>query len=275
MKIAFQGEHGAYSEQAIREHYGGEVETAPFESFDLVFDAVKDGSCDCGFVPVENSVAGSIHRNYDLLLQYPLSVVGEHTSRVAHCLIGVPGARLEGLRKVVSHPQALAQCEKYLRSLPQVRVEPVYDTAGSVKIVQELGDRSVAAIASRYAAALYRMDVLAENIEDSAANFTRFQIISAHPLDPGPDAKTSIVFALKNEAGALFRAMSVFALRGIDLTKIESRPLVGRPWEYFFYIDFAGSQAQEKVQKALANLEEYATFLRVLGSYPRFRNLQP
>ena len=138
MKIAFQGEHGAYSEQAIREHFGGEPETAPCESFDLVFTSVKEGSCDCGFVPVENSVAGSIHRNYDLLLQFPLCVIGEHTSRVAHCLIGMPGARLEGIRKVVSHPQALAQCEKYLRSLPEVRVRLELGRGGALVLISHV-----------------------------------------------------------------------------------------------------------------------------------------
>jgi prephenate dehydratase len=271
MRIAFQGEHGAYSEQAIREHFGTQHESVPCESFDLVFSSVNDGLCDCGFIPVENSVAGSIHRNYDLLLQFPLVVVGEHSLRVSHCLIGLPGAKLGQVKKIISHPQALAQCEKYLRSLPGVRSEQVYDTAGSVKMVESLGDPTVAAIASRWAAELYHMDVLAEAIEDSALNFTRFQIIARQPEPAGPDAKTSIVFALKNEPGALFRAMSVFALRGIDLTKIESRPLVGKPWEYFFYVDFAGSQEEEKVQKALANLGEYANFLRVLGSYRRYR----
>jgi prephenate dehydratase len=271
MKIAFQGEHGAYSEQGIREHFGTAPETLPCESFDLVFSSVLEGACDFGFIPVENSVAGSIHRNYDLLLQNPLVVIGEHSFRVAHCLIGLPGSTLAEIRKVISHPQALAQCEKYLRSLNGVRSEQVYDTAGSVKIVSEMGDRTVAAIASHLAADLYGMDILAENIEDSPLNFTRFQIIARQAVFPGPDAKTSIVFSVKNEPASLFRAMSVFALRDIDLTKIESRPLVGKPWEYFFYIDFAGSQEEEKVQKALANLQEYASYLRVLGSYPRYR----
>jgi prephenate dehydratase len=275
MKIAFQGEHGAYSEQAIREHFGIDCATVPCISFDEVFSNVADFSCDCGFIPVENSVAGSIHRNYDLLLENNLFVTGEHITRVSHCLIGLPNARIDQIRKVVSHPQALAQCENTLRAMKAVTSEPVYDTAGSVKMVKELGDPCVAAIASHWAADLYGMQVLAENIEDNAANFTRFQIISRKPEEVVQNARTSIVFALNNEPAALFRAMSVFALRGIDLTKIESRPLVGKPWEYLFYIDFSGSQADEKIQKALSNLEEYATFLRVLGSYPKFiDNLQ-
>jgi prephenate dehydratase len=267
---AFQGEHGAYSEQAIFEHFGRGVETLPCESFDDVFNAVVEGKCDNGFIPVENSVAGSIHRNYDLLLQHPLVVVGEHATRVSHCLIGLPEAKLSDICKVISHPQALAQCERYLRSLKGVRTEPVYDTAGSVKLIQQAGDPCVAAIASRWAAELYHMNILVESIEDNPANYTRFQIIAREAQPAGENAKTSIVFALKNEAGALFRAMSVFALRNIDLTKIESRPLVGKPWEYFFYIDFVGAQSDLNVQHALANLEEFSNFLRVLGSYPRY-----
>jgi prephenate dehydratase len=274
MKIAFQGEHGAYSEQAIREHFGNCCVTVPCISFDGVFSSVADCSSDCGFIPVENSVAGSIHRNYDLLLENNLFVTGEHITRVSHCLIGLPDAKVDRIRKVVSHPQALAQCENTLRAMKGVSSEPVYDTAGSVKIIKELGDPCVAAIASHWAADLYGMQVLAENVEDNAANFTRFQIISREPEVVIQNARTSIVFALKNEPAALFRAMSVFALRGIDLTKIESRPLVGKPWEYLFYIDFSGSQAEEKVQKALSNLDEYATFLRVLGSYPKYINQQ-
>ena len=270
MKVAFQGEHGAYSEQAIREHFPADCVTVPCISFDEVFSSVAGGTCDCGFIPVENSVAGSIHRNYDLLLEYNLFVTGEHITRVSHCLIGLPQAALDQIRKVVSHPQALAQCEKTLRAMKGVTTEPVYDTAGSVKIIQEIGDPAVAAIASQWAAELYGMKVLAENVEDNPANYTRFQIIARGPEAVIENAKTSIVFALINEPAALFRAMSVFALRGIDLTKIESRPLVGKPWEYLFYIDFSGSQVEEKVQKALANLEEYATFLRILGSYPKF-----
>jgi prephenate dehydratase len=269
MKIAFQGEKGAYSEVAALEHFGAGLTTLPCVSFDDVFAAVESGAAERGLVPVENSLAGSIHRNYDLLLQFPLVVTGEHYLRVSHCLIGLPGATMDSLTRVISHPQALAQCEKYLRGLSGVQVDPVYDTAGSVKMVKEADDPTVAAIASRRAAELYEMAILDESIEDNPENFTRFQAISQQPVPPGPDAKTSIVFAMQNAPGALFRAMSVFALRDIDLTKIESRPLVGKPWEYFFYIDFVGAIEDEQVKNALANLQEYCTFLRVLGSYPR------
>jgi prephenate dehydratase len=271
MLVGFQGEHGAYSEEAILEHYGPETATLPCESFDRVFAAVASSECDLGFVPVENSLAGSIHRNYDLLLQHELAVIGEHYLRVSHCLIGLPGADLEGIYRVISHPQALAQSEHTLHALlPQAKIEPVYDTAGSVKMVKEMGDMAVAAVASRRAAQIYEMPVLRACIEDNPENFTRFQIIARQSVDPGVDAKTSIVFALHNRAGALYRAMSVFALREIDLTKIESRPLVGKLWEYYFYIDFIGSTSDLVVQRALANLQEFTTYFRILGSYPRF-----
>jgi prephenate dehydratase len=271
MLAAFQGEHGAYSEQAVLDHYGPQTKTLPCETFDQVFAAVENRDCDLGFVPVENSLAGSIHRNYDLLLQHRLVITGEHYLRISHCLIGLPGAQIGDIRRVISHPQALAQCENTLRALPGVKIEQVYDTAGSVKMIKELGDPSVAAVASRRAAEIYELPVLRASIEDNPENYTRFQIIAPLAVDPGPDAKTSIVFAMHNQPSALFRAMSVFALRQIDLTKIESRPLIGKPWEYYFYIDFTGSTSDPVVKRALANLEEYCTFLRVLGSYPRYR----
>lgn len=268
MRVAFQGLPGAYSEAAILEYYGPEVETTPCESFDAVFSAVQKGSCERGMVPIENSLAGSIHRNYDLLLQHELSIVGEYHLRVKHCLIALPGVRLDEIRTVISHPQALAQCEGYLRNLG-VTPSPVYDTAGSVKIVLDQGERTQAAIASRRAAELHQMNVLAEGIEDDPANYTRFLSVATQPVMPAENAKTSIVFTLRNMPGALFKALSVFALRDIDLTKIESRPLVGKPWEYLFYIDIVGTVAEKSVSHALENLSEYALTLRVLGSYPR------
>ncbi len=269
MQIAFQGEPGAYSEAAVLEHFNNEaVVPVPCESFEQVFAAVSEGRVDYGFIPIENSLAGSIHQNYDLLMRNNLWVVGEHHLRVSHCLIGQPGARLAGIKKVISHPQALSQCDGYLHSLPGVKTEAVYDTAGSVKMVRDQDDVGLAAIASRRAAQLYGMQILAENIEDNPANFTRFLVTSRQPVQPEKDAKTSIVFTLKNVPGSLFRALSAFALRDIDLAKMESRPLVGSPWEYLFYIDFYGSTLDPVVQRALAHLGEYALMLRILGSYP-------
>ena len=270
MKIAFQGEPGAYSEQAVFDHFGV-VDTLPCESFDVMFDSVSTGGSDAAMVPIENSLAGSIHQNYDLLLRYDLHIIGEHLLRVRHCLISLPDVKKEEIRRVISHPQALGQCAGYLRS-HGLKPEQVYDTAGSVKMLKESGERDTAAIASKRAAEIYGMVVLEEGIEDDPENYTRFLVVSRGPVAPETEAKTSIVFTLKNQPGALFKALSVFALRDIDLTKIESRPLQGKPWEYLFYIDFIGSMHDEISKRALDHLGEYAMTLRVLGSYPRFRS---
>ncbi len=267
MRIAFQGEPGAYSEEAAYGYFGP-VETTPCETFEDVFAAVTSGACDSGLIPIENSLAGSIHQNYDLLLRHDLHIVGEYFLRVRHCLIGFPGVDVAEVRRVISHPQALGQCAGTLRGLG-VKTEPVYDTAGGVKLLKASGERTTAAIASKRAAEIYEMQILREGIEDNPENYTRFLAISPEPVQPAAEAKTSIVFTLRNQPGALFKALSVFALRDIDLTKIESRPLAGKPWEYLFYIDFLGAIGEDTARRALDHLGEYALMLRVLGSYPK------
>ncbi len=267
MKMAFQGEPGAYSEEAGH-GYNPSAEMVPQESFDAVFAAVTSGTCDTGLIPIENSLAGSIHQNYDLLLQHELFIVGEYYLRVRHCLIGMPGVTLPEIKQVISHPQALGQCAGYLRKLG-VKSSAVYDTAGSVKMLKSSQERTTAAIASKKAAEIYQMDILQEGIEDNPQNYTRFLAIAPQAVLPEGEAKTSIVFTLKNKPGALFKALSVFALRDIDLTKIESRPLAGKPWEYLFYVDFVGPAGSDATQKALGHLGEFAAMMRVLGSFAR------
>jgi prephenate dehydratase len=269
MKVAYQGEPGAYSEEAGYEYYD-KPEMVPQKSFDDVFDAVASGDCNSGLVPIENSLAGSIHQNYDLLMSHDVIIVGEFLLRVRHYLIGQPDADISKINRAISHPQALGQCAGFLRKRG-IEAVPVYDTAGSVKILKANGEPNTAAIASKTAAEIYKMKILEERIEDNSENYTRFLEISRERIKVSGNAKTSIVFTLQNKPGALFKALSVFALRDIDLTKIESRPLQGKPWEYLFYIDFIGAIGQDPATKALDHLKEYALTLRVFGSYPRFQ----
>jgi prephenate dehydratase len=272
ISVAFQGEHGAYSEMAAMEYFGAEIGTLPCSSFDSVFAAVRDGDSALGLVPIENSLAGSIHRNYDLLMRYDLSICGEYYLRVSHCLMALPQVSLSEIKYVYSHPQALAQCEA---SLAALGVEGIakYDTAGSARLICEQNDIAAGALASRHAASVYGLNVLKEKMEDNPANYTRFLVLTRafdkQTKDKNNPHKTSLVFSLQNKPGALYRALSIFALREIDLTKIESRPLTGKPWEYFFYIDFAGHSESEVCSEALAHLDDISDFLRVLGSYPR------
>ncbi len=255
--------------------YGPDVELVPEPSFELVFRCVEKGVCSHGVVPIENSLAGSVHRNYDLLLQHQLHIVGEINVRIVHQLIANPGVSLADVRRVYSHPQALAQCEASLTALAGVEVLPTYDTAGSVKLIKEQGLRDAAAIASRRAAEIYEMHILRSNMEDVPDNYTRFLALAPEPALPSGPSKTSLVFAFKNVPGSLFKMLSVFALRDIDLTKIESRPLRGRPWEYIFYLDFEGSMEEERCRRAVEHLSEIAAMVRVFGSYPRAAQTWP
>ena len=267
MRIAFQGEPGAYSEAAaIR--FSDHADLLPCESFDDVFTAVATGKATHGILPVENSIGGSIHRNYDLLLEHDLPIVGEVQLDITHNLLALPGTTMEQVKKIYSHPQALAQCERFLRSLPGVSVEATYDTAGSAKLVKEKGLKDAAAIASERAAQVFGLEILKPEIQDFSDNITRFLVIARSTDPQAPADKTTLVFSLSNAPGALFKALSVFALRDIDLTKIESRPIRGRPWEYLFYVDIPINRQDLRCARALVHLGEFARTLRTLGSYP-------
>lgn len=268
MRVAFQGEPGANSEAVALKHFGSDIETVPSENFDVLFARVENGEAQYAMVPIENTLAGSIYQNYDLLAQHNLHIVGEEILHVQHFLIAAEGVAFEDIKTVISQPPALAQCEHYIQKHGWER-EAAYDTAGSVKLLKASGRRDAAAIAPRRAASVYGMNILVENIEDNPENYTRFVVLGREPIEPAPPYKTSIVFTLKNMPGALFKALSVFALRDIDLTKIESRPIPGSPWEYSFYLDFSESVYQERGERALDHLGEITTTLRVLGSYPR------
>ncbi len=266
--VAFQGEIGAYSEEAAFRYFGNSVGVRPCEKLDDVFGAVDRGEVNAGIVPIENSLEGSISRTYDLLLDSSLKVSGETELRVVHCLIANPGATLASIKTVFSHPQALGQCQSFLRHLGKELV-PTYDTAGSVKMIKEKGITDGAAIASARAADIYGMSVIAREIEDNANNFTRFFILGKQDSAPTGNDKTSIVFSVKHKPGALYELVKELATRKVNLTKIESRPTRQKPWEYNFYLDFEGHREDRAAREALESIGEFALFVKVLGSYPK------
>jgi len=268
LKVAFQGEIGAYSEIAVYKHFTLDVQTIPCKSFSDVFKSVEAGNVDYGVVPIENSIEGSVNQVYDLFLEYDLKVCGEIILKIEHCLLANQNANLDSIKVVYSHPQALAQCSDFLERLG-CEIIPTYDTAGGAKIVKERGTNDVAAIASERAAEIYGMKILARDISNTPDNYTRFLVISMEDLPPTGNDKTSIIFSLKHVPGSLYKALEEFALREINLTKIESRPTKHRPWEYNFYLDFEGHRNDPKCMEALKGLEKKATFIKILGSYPK------
>lgn len=268
-KVSFQGELGAYSELATYEFFGNDIEVVPKETFKAIFDAVSNGEVDNGVIPIENSLTGSIHENYDLLLEHDLVITGEVKLRIVHNLIVNKGGKLSDIRRIYSHPQAISQCKDFLSTLKDVDLISVYDTAGAARKIKEIASLEDAAIASEQAALDYDLDIVKSGIESNHMNYTRFLVLSGELSEEIENSKTSIVFSTKNIPGALFKSISVFALRDIDLYKIESRPLPGSPWEYMFYLDFDGDIRHEVSKKAIAHLEEIARFLKFLGSYPK------
>jgi prephenate dehydratase len=288
MKVSFQGELGAFSQQAIRQLLGAKAQPVPCQRWDQVFSALEDRRVRAAAIPIENTLHGSVHENYDLLLKYDFAITAETNVRIVHNLIAPPGVAFRQVRKVYSHPVALNQCLDFFAGHPRIERESFYDTAGSVKMVMAERPPGGAAIASALAAKIYGGHILKSEIEDDRQNYTRFFLLEpagAKPRTPprtpprtlggsGPNLwKTSLVFSTRNIPGALFRALSALALRDLNLVKVESRPMRGRPWEYLFYLDLVGRQDDKTVRNALGHLGELADFLRVLGTYRAARNL--
>ena len=273
-RAGFQGALGAFSQEAVAQLLGAAAEPVPYSRFEDVFRALRRGKIDAAVIPIENTLAGSVHENYDHLLNFDVRIAGETNVRIVHNLIVPPGVRFKDIRKVYSHPVALNQCLGFFAEHRRIERTPYYDTAGSVQMVMKEKLTDAAAIASAVAAKMYGAEILRRSIEDDRRNFTRFFLLYPAKRVPrrrdsdGP-WKTSLVFATRNIPGALFRSLSAFALRDVNLLKIESRPLRGKPWEYLFYLDFLGRENEPRVQNALRHLAELADFLRVLGSYPK------
>jgi len=274
LRVAFQGEPGAFSHEAIIQLLGSGVQVVPCQWFDEVFASLRSGGCDAAVIPIENTLHGSVHENYDHLLHYDHQIVAETNVRIVHNLIAAPGVHPANVRRVFSHPVALNQCLSFFAANPQFERTSFYDTAGSVKMIMSERLEDAAAIASAVAAEIYGARILRRSIEDDRQNYTRFFLLrrAGDPplkLDDSRKKgwKTSLVFTTRNQPGSLFRALSAFALRDISLAKIESRPLRGKPWEYLFYVDLMGNVEEEKVQRALGHLEELTDLQRVLGCY--------
>lgn len=267
-RVAFQGERGAFSEEAAIRLLGEGIQLVPCSTFEALFASVKEGIADYALAPVENSLAGSVHRSYDLLLESSLHIAGEVIIPIGHNLIGCPEASFSSVRVVESHPVALAQCEFFFAANPQIKRVATDDTAGSVRSVIERGDPTWAAIASARAAWFYGGSILREHLEDHQENYTRFFLLAPAPQRSERADKLSLVIGLPHQPGALHRALEPFAQRGIDLLKIESRPIKGHPWQYRFYLDLQGSETDKGVASALSELQERADEVRLLGCYP-------
>lgn len=271
VRVAFQGVHGAYSEQALRQHFGSDAEPVPCADLNALFASFAAEHVDYAMLPVENALAGAVSMAYELLMDSDVRIQAEVFVHVHHMLVAPAGTRLEELTTVRSHPQALAQCDQFLRRL-KLKPVPWWDTAGSARDLAADPAPQTAAISSRLAADLYGLDVLANEIEDVPFNFTRFFVLGHDDPTPGEYNKTSIVFATRNRPAALYDCLGEFAQRGLNLTKIESRPRRNRPWEPVFFLDFEGHWQEPACQEALARLLQHASFVKMLGSYPAVRS---
>ena len=263
--VSFQGERGAYSEAAAKSFFNEDVKTIPFSTFTEILENTSKDITEYAVLPVENSLEGSVGESYDLLYSTDLNATGEIYHRIEHCLIGL--GKMEEVDTVYSHPQALGQCRKFIQE-NNMKTIPTYDTAGSVKIIQELNEKKCACIASKTAAVIYNMPIITENIADNINNYTRFLILSKkESAETGKD-KTSIIFSIKHEPGSLYRIIENFNKNNVNLTKIESRPTKANVWEYNFHVDFEGHQKDIKVLEMLNKIKEETLFMKILGSYP-------
>lgn len=266
-KIAFQGERGAYSEIAAIKYFGKNVTFSPSFTFNDVFEKVKKGKVKYGIVPIENSLYGSVFETYDLLSSYSFSILGELNLQIRHNLLVRKNLSLKKIREIYSHPQALGQCSNFLKKAIHSKITPTYDTAGSAKLINK-SQEPVAAIASKEAAAIYGLKILRSNIQNNENNYTRFLVLGKAPVkEKYKNPKSSICFELKSIPGALFKALSVFALRDIDLLKIESRPIPHKPFQYLFYVDFKGKLEDKKIKQALNHLSEISLSIKKFGTY--------
>jgi prephenate dehydratase len=266
-RVAFQGERGAFSEEAAVKLLGEDITLVPRPTFEAAFHAIGDRAADYILAPIENSLAGSVHRSFDLLVDSPLNILAEVIIPIAHNLIAAPGAKFEEISVVESHPVALAQCEQFFSAHPRIKRIATEDTAGSVRDVVGSGDRSRGAIAGRRAAEIYGGAILREHLEDNCENYTRFLLLSESAASAEDADKLSLVFQLDHRPRALHNALEPFARRNVNLMKIESRPVHGRPWQYRFYLDLQASRRDPEVAAALRELESLVVELRILGSY--------
>lgn len=276
LRVAYQGVEGSFSHLTAQRHYAGRtsgVLLTGHDTFRGAVAAVREGAADFALLPIENTTAGSVHETYDLLAEGGVTITAEVVSQVEHCLLALPGATLEGLRSVISHPQALAQCETFLRTVPWAVPRTEFDTAGSARKVREGNDPAVAAIASESAARLYGLEVLRRGIQTQEGNYTRFVEVAreATPCPAGAACKTSLLMSLAHRPGALGEVLARFGARGVNLTRIESRPVLGAPWQYRFYLDLEGHAASEPVRATLEEIGPITTEVRILGTYPSAR----
>jgi prephenate dehydratase len=266
-RVAFQGVAGAYSEEAIRQFFGPEVDGVPCKRLEDMFAAVENGDADYALLAVENAVAGSVSGSYELLMEHDLRVRAEVILRVRHMLLAAPGTKSSDLKRVRSHPQALAQCERYLMRRG-LEPEPAFDTAGSARDLAQNPDPETGAIAGALAADLYGLEILDRNIEDLAFNYTRFFVLGLEDPPRSQRSKTSLVFTTRHQPGALYESLGEFARRGVNLCKIESRPRRNQPWQYLFYLDFEGHWQDPQCEAAIMALLRRSSFVKLLGSYP-------